>query len=167
MNVDTTLEYFRTVSMHRMVNHYLPKFLICLESLDNQMIWDCGDYENEMNNIGGITFHIIEQVTRNTLRLSNPDLKFDKGIENYFPNMNEGKDQLISGLNLTFSKFRTTLETVEPDHIDLFNLYHLVEHTSYHLGQIIDRAQRLTGIQYQFVQNGLNEKELRALVEGN
>ncbi|KGE16835.1 hypothetical protein [Paenibacillus wynnii] len=165
MNADTTLEYFRTVSMHRMVDHYLPKFITCLESLDTRIIWACKDDEVGMNSIGGITFHVIEQVKRHTLRLSNPDLTYAKGIEDYFPSMNEEKDQLISELKLTFSHFQATLESVDQDHIDLYNLYHLVEHTSYHLGQIIDRAQRLTGAKYQFVQNGINEKKLRALVE--
>lgn len=43
--------------------------------------------------------------------------------------------------------------------------YHVVEHTSYHLGKVIDRAQRKTGAVFQFVQNGLNERNLRGIVE--
>ncbi|WP_231887401.1 hypothetical protein [Paenibacillus jamilae] len=41
----------------------------------------------------------------------------------------------------------------------------MVEHTAYHLGQIIDRVQRLAGHRFQFVQTGLNEKALRAIVQ--
>jgi hypothetical protein len=47
----------------------------------------------------------------------------------------------------------------------LHNLFHLVEHTSYHLGQVVDRAKRITEISFQFCQNGLNEKMLRLIIE--
>lgn len=38
----------------------------------------------------------------------------------------------------------------------MHQLYHVVEHTGYHLGQIIDRVQAATGEKFSFVQNGLN-----------
>ena len=50
-------------------------------------------------------------------------------------------------------------------HIDLHSLLHLVEHTSYHLGQIVDRTKSIKGQQFNFCQNGINEKNLRTRVE--
>jgi hypothetical protein len=47
----------------------------------------------------------------------------------------------------------------------MYDLYHLVEHTAYHSGQVIDRIQRRTGARFQFVQQGLNEKALRQRIE--
>jgi hypothetical protein len=45
------------------------------------------------------------------------------------------------------------------------DIYHLVEHTGYHLGQIVDRTQRINKTLFQFVQNGINEKNLKKLLE--
>ena len=53
----------------------------------------------------------------------------------------------------------------EKRHIDLHSLLHLVEHTSYHLGQIVDRTKSIKGQQFNFCQNGINEKNLRTRVE--
>lgn len=44
---------------------------------------------------------------------------------------------------------------------DMHHLFHIVEHTGYHLGQVVDRVQRTTGARFQFCQNGLNERNLR------
>ncbi|MBY6273477.1 MAG: hypothetical protein CW346_14870, partial [Bacillaceae bacterium] len=48
-----------------------------------------------------------------------------------------------------------------PDEIDMHSLYHLVEHTGYHLGQIVDRAKRMTKKSFNFCQNGINERNLK------
>ena len=40
-----------------------------------------------------------------------------------------------------------------------------MEHTSYHLGQIVDRTKLIKGQQFKFCQNGINEKNLRTRVE--
>ncbi len=53
----------------------------------------------------------------------------------------------------------------EKRHIDLQSLLHLVEHTSYHLGQVVDRTKCIEGQQFKFCQNGINEKNLRTRVE--
>lgn len=50
-------------------------------------------------------------------------------------------------------------------HIELHGLLHLVGHTSYHLGQIVDRTKSIKGQQFNFCQNGINEKNLRTRVE--
>lgn len=52
---------------------------------------------------------------------------------------------------------------LETEHVH--HLYHLVEHTGYHLGQIIDRTQTLTGRIFEFCKHGLNEKHLRDKIE--
>lgn len=49
----------------------------------------------------------------------------------------------------------------EKRHIDLHSLLHLVEHTSYHLGQVVDRTKSIKGQQFNFCQNGINEKNLK------
>lgn len=46
----------------------------------------------------------------------------------------------------------------------MYDIYHLIEHTGYHLGQVVDRVQRITGKRFQFVQNGINEKTLKKYI---
>ncbi|MGZ0040263.1 hypothetical protein [Paenibacillus ottowii] len=71
--------------------------------------------------------------------------------------------KLLDEVEDTFSSFCSALDNT--GHINLYDVYHVVEHTAYHLGQIIDRVQRLAGHRFQFVQTGLNEKALRAIVQ--
>ena len=49
--------------------------------------------------------------------------------------------------------------------IDMHRLFHLVEHTSYHLGQVIDRSKRITQTSFDFCQNGINENNLKLMIE--
>jgi hypothetical protein len=147
---------FKTISKHRMINHYLPKLKICLDKLDHDLIW-YKDSE-DLNSIGGIVLHLIEHLNRNTSRILYLDVKFDKGIEDYFPNENKEKSILIEEIDRAFLEFISALNNQISDNVNTYNIYHLVEHTGYHLGQIVDRAQRLTGTRFQFVQNGINER---------
>jgi hypothetical protein len=152
---------FKIISKHRMISFYLPKLKICLEHLGNELIWT--KESEDLNNIGGIVLHLKEHVDRNTKRLREVNITFDTGIENYFPNINKDKQPLIEGLERSFLDFGLALDN--SSQFDLYNIYHLVEHTGYHLGQIIDRALRMGGIKFQFVQNGINERELKRLVD--
>lgn len=119
----------------------------------------------DLNSIGGIVLHLIEHLNRNTIRLRDTNATFIKGIENHFPNKNQDKAILIEELDRTFSDFESALDNSSSNKIDIYNIYHLVEHTGYHLGQIIDRVQRITGNRFQFVQNGINERELKEIME--
>ncbi|WP_040675410.1 hypothetical protein [Paenibacillus terrigena] len=152
---------FKTISKHRMVHHYLPKLEISLRALNQDMIWQ--KELQLMNSIGGIVLHITEHVMRNTTRLLQPDAVFTKGIENSFPDLNMTQDQLIHHLTEVFTAFEKAINTVDIN--DMYSIYHLVEHTGYHLGQIVDRAQRMTGVQFQFVQNGIHESALKQGIE--
>lgn len=53
----------------------------------------------------------------------------------------------------------------EKSRIDMHDLFHLVEHTGYHLGQVVDRTKLLKGMKLNFCQNGLNEKNLKVCIE--
>ena len=71
--------------------------------------------------------------------------------------------KLLDEVEDAFSSFCAALDNTSD--INMYDVYHVVEHTAYHLGQIIDRVQRLAGHRFQFVQTGLNEKALRAIVQ--
>jgi hypothetical protein len=146
-----------------MINHYFPKLKCCLEHLSNESIWQ--KESEDSNSIGGIVLHLIEHIKRNTIRLRDQNVIFNQGIEKHFPDINKDGAVIVEELDRSIIDFGTAMDNLDSDQIDIYNIYHLVEHTGYHLGQIIDRAQRLTGIRFQFVQNGINERELKKIID--
>jgi hypothetical protein len=166
MKKDDTLLLFLKVSLHRMYNHYLPKLLYTLQTLEMEELWM--RETKETNSIGGIVLHICEHIRRNTLQYSDSSIIFSKGIEEYFPDVNWTTDELCEYVQKTFDKWRVEMVKRLENHkeTDIYRLYHLVEHTAYHLGQIIDRVKRIKRISFQFCQKkGLNEKSLREMME--
>lgn len=169
MDNNRTLQLFLKISQHRMRSHYLPKLIHSLNLLDSTMLW-----HREMahlNSIGGIALHICEHVRRISVRLSTQNHDgFSTGIEDYFPDLNLSPEELVQTVTETFDQYNSVMEKVianRTDEIDMHSIYHLVEHTGYHLGQIVDRSQRISGKSLKFCQNGINERSLRALIEEN
>jgi hypothetical protein len=154
---------FKIISKYRMINHYFQKLKSCLENLSNESIWH--KESEDSNSIGGIVVHLIEHINRNTARLRDQNVIFNQGIEKHFPDINQDKAMIVEELDRSFIDFGNAMDNIDSDQIDTYNIYHLVEHTGYHLGQIIDRTQRLTGIRFQFVQNGINERELKKIID--
>lgn len=161
--MDETLRQFITISKHRMIHHYLPKLTASIESLDESML-RLKEAEG-MNSIGGIVGHLLLHVRRNTQRFRDPSVVFAQGIENEFPEGIGDKRALIAEAEEAFQAFDEAVCACRE--VDMYDLYHLVEHTGYHLGQIIDRAQRLTGTRYRFMQNGISETALKAWIVGD
>lgn len=155
---------FLIISKARMMHHYLPKLRACLDVLDEERLWF--EESERSNSIGGIVRHLMEHARRNAVRLLNPDVRFEKGIENEFPNRPVAKERLLAELEQAFEQLAAAIDDRlrDTDGYDMYDLYHLVEHTGYHLGQIVDRTQRDAGVSFQFVQNGINEQALREQV---
>ncbi|EEM77235.1 hypothetical protein bthur0010_26560 [Bacillus thuringiensis serovar pondicheriensis BGSC 4BA1] len=65
-----------------MQDHYLPKLIQAISFVSEEDLWKQGD---SVNSIGGIILHICEHIQRNTSRYKNPNIVFEKGIEEYFP----------------------------------------------------------------------------------
>ncbi|MDT9727137.1 DinB family protein [Xylanibacillus composti] len=161
MNEESRL--FIIISKHRMVSHYLPKFQSCLGVLSDHLLW-LEESENQ-NSIGGIILHVLEHIRRNMERYLDPGVKFTSGIEKLFPNDSFGPDELKERAYEVFQYWQKALDGSDKDSIDLYSLYHLIEHTGYHLGQVVDRTQRLVGVKFDFVHAGINEKNLKIIVE--
>ncbi len=167
MNNNKSLKLFVEISKNRMFHHYLPKLIYAIQELNLEQIWN-KEVEN-LNSTGGIVLHICEHINRNTIRFSNIDnLGFNKGIEDYFPDTNVSKEELIIHIKDTFNEFNNAMNQLInnlPKNIDMHSLYHLIEHTGYHLGQIVDRSKRLSNKTFNFCQNGLNERALKESIE--
>jgi hypothetical protein len=158
---------FTRISIFRMCEHYLPKLNIALDRVDKDILWK---HEKEtLNSIGGIVLHVGQHIQRHVIRYSKNG-KAEGGIESYFPDeVDVCSSDLIQFLTDRFNSWRDVMadytEGIEDEkNLDMFDIYHLVEHTGYHLGQIIDRVQRLTDRNFQFVQNGINERSLKDLL---
>ncbi|HDR4948993.1 TPA: hypothetical protein QCR51_005646 [Bacillus cereus] len=167
MDTKDLLKLFIKISQQRMYNHYLPKLVLSVQELNSEQLW----YKeaSTLNTIGGIVLHICEHVKRNSIRFSNRNhLTFNKGIEDYFPDSNLSTQEVVQLIKESFDEFNNTMKQLIvniPDKIDMHSLYHLVEHTGYHLGQIVDRSKRITNKSFDFCQNGLSEKNLKSIIE--
>ncbi|MEH7462271.1 hypothetical protein V7166_09340 [Bacillus thuringiensis] len=154
------------ITYHRMYDHYLPKLIQAIECLNTEELW-----KQEMNSIGGIALHICEHVKRNTDQYSNPDIKFEEGIEEYFPRLEITSYDLCLMIKETFDNWKKAFAKVVKSknnvEIDMHSLLHLVEHTAYHVGQVVDRVKRIRGTQFDFYQKGLNERNLRDIIEND
>ncbi|MFB7138908.1 hypothetical protein ACFCYN_04510 [Gottfriedia sp. NPDC056225] len=161
------LTLFVKISQHRMVHHYLPKLIQAVQELDSHQLWS--KEGSCVNSVGGIVLHICEHVKRNTIRFSDPNNKgFVKGIEDIFPESDISSQELFQQINESFTELNEVMKQLIdnlPNEIDMHSLYHLVEHTGYHLGQIVDRSKRLLHKSFDFCQNGLSEQSLRTMIE--
>lgn len=164
------LIHFIRISIFRMCEHYLPKLKIALEGLEKDVLWN---HEKEtLNSVGGIVLHVGQHIQRHVIRFSNSG-QIQGGIENYFPDeIALSSMELIQFMTERFNSWRDVMNcyiegTMDEKNLDMFDIYHLVEHTGYHLGQIIDRVQRLTERRFQFVQNGINERSLKDLINND
>ncbi|GFZ76055.1 hypothetical protein GCM10008018_21930 [Paenibacillus marchantiophytorum] len=158
---------FTRISVYRMCENYLPKLKIALDGVDIEVLWK---HEKEsLSSIGGIVLHIGQHIQRHVIKYSNSG-KVEGGIENYFPDeVATSSTDLIQFITERFNSWREVMTDYiegykDEKNLDMFDIYHLVEHTGYHLGQIIDRTQRLMDKNFQFVQNGINERSLKDLI---
>jgi hypothetical protein len=163
---DQSENLFLKITLHRMTDHYLPKLTQALQSINSEGLWKKG---NNQNSIGGITLHMVEHVQRhNEKYFEVTKTEHTIGIEGYFPNANLIPTELIAIVLNTYTSWKNGMEhliTSKDQHIDMHSIYHLVEHSGYHLGQIIDRVLSLTDKPFGFCQNGINESNLRKLIE--
>lgn len=158
------MELVYKITYHRMQDHYLPKLIQAISFVSEEDLWKQGD---SVNSIGGIILHICEHIQRNTSRYKNSNIVFEKGIKEYFPVKRQRTELLLQYVEEVFDEWgKTYIQACgEKRHIDLHSLLHLVEHTSYHLGQVVDRTKSIKGQQFNFCQNGINEKNLKIRVE--
>ena len=147
---------FIQISRVRMLHHYLPKIKRCLELLSEEEIWRI---ETPLDHsIGGIVEHIRLHIERNITRLENPGIRYETGIENSFAQEWTKKEEVIYALEEIFKELDAKLIQCRSE---MYDVYHLVEHTGYHIGQIVDRTKRIKGKQFDFVMEGINEKRLK------
>ncbi|WP_373232205.1 hypothetical protein [Cohnella sp.] len=161
-------EVFLKISLHRICDLYLGKLEVALATLTKQQLWQPIAISN--NSIGGMINHICEHIRMNEISLKNRKDTFTEDYVTFFPRSDTEPAEVITDLRTQITEWREVLseyinDTRKLEFEDLHELYNLVEHTSYHLGQIIDRAQELTGKPFSFYKNGLNERFLRSKVD--
>ncbi len=163
------MDLFLRIARHRMMDHYLIKLLRAIRELNQEELWR--HPTEQLNSTGGIVLHIAEQVQRSANRYRTAMyVSHGQGIEEYFPDTGISPGELASMVERVFSEWHGAVSqvAVQARHAeDMHHLFHLIEHTGYHLGQIIDRVQWMTSVSFQFCQNGLNERNLRLLIENS
>lgn len=161
-------ELFLKITLYRMTDMYLPKFREALSAADPGVLW--AEPYHAGNSVGGISLHVAEHIARSRLRLQQRSDQLKPNFERYFPSGDQTAKQLIELIEQELLAWRNLLlERLNHgpgiDTEQMHQLYDVVEHTGYHLGQIIDRIQAATGRKFSFVQNGLNEAYLRRKIE--
>jgi len=150
------MKVFIQISRARMLYHYYPKIKRCLELLTEEEIWQIeAPYDHS---IGGIVEHIKLHIERNIARITKPNIKFETGIENSFDQKRLEKELIISIIHEAFILLDKKLENYESG---MYDIYHLVEHTAYHVGQIVDRTKKIKGKVFDFIDEGINESNLK------
>ena len=76
------MELVYKISYYRMQDYYLPKLVQAIQFVSEDNLWKQGE---SVNSIGGIVLHICEHILRNNSRYKDPNIVFEKGIEEYFP----------------------------------------------------------------------------------
>ncbi|MGG6310417.1 DinB family protein [Paenibacillus macerans] len=159
---------FLKITLHRMCDMYLPKLKMVLGGISQEVLWT--EPYPKGNTVGGIALHVCEHIARSCLRLQQLTHQLKPDFESYFPVGGQTAEQLIGLFEQQFQAWEGEMRKLmrgeqRIDAEQIHQLYHLVEHTGYHLGQIIDRIQAATGRKFSFCQNGLNESYLRRLME--
>lgn len=159
---------FLRITLHRLCDLYYPKLDHVMKALTKEQLWLCA--EGQDHSIGSIVLHVCEHIRRNEIRLTERNPVLPAAFERYFPDETLAPEDLIRLFGERLEEWKQIMlrfirgdEPFEIEH--LHNLYHLTEHTGYHLGQIIDRTQTLTGHIFEFVKHGLNEKHLRDTID--
>ena len=161
------MDLFLRITLHRMTDHYLIKLVRAIRAMDQEQLWR--HPSQALNSTGGIVLHIVEHVRRSAETYRATALPaHGQGIEEHFPNAGFSPDELAATVESTFREWsevmsRVTASECQAD--DMHRLFHLVEHTGYHLGQIIDRTRTMTAVSFQFCQTGLNVRSLREFID--
>lgn len=161
-------ELFMKITLHRMWDLYLPKLREALSIASQEVLWT--EPYPSGNSVGGIVLHVTEHIARSSLRLQQRNDQLQPNFERYFPDGDQNGEQLIELFEEELEAWKSLLlerlhQGTGIDSEQMHQLYHVVEHTGYHLGQIIDRVQSGTGKRFSFAQNGLNEAYLRRQIE--
>ncbi|RCX21432.1 hypothetical protein DFP94_102185 [Fontibacillus phaseoli] len=161
---------FLKISLHRMNDMYFLKLKESLQGLSQELLWT-ENYPGS-NTIGGITMHMCEHIARNCLRLSESDPELKQGFQEYFPSDTVTSQQLIQAFEEQLRAWSILMKRyiqgelpLNEEHIH--QLYHLLEHAGYHLGQVIDRVQGATGEKLEFYKKGLHEAYLRSKIDSD
>ena len=142
----------------RIREHYCHKLAACLETLQPA---DLSFKHPNGNSIESSINHLLAH-----LRLfTQPQLPgtAPAKIEDRFPDEGLIPRQLDTEVRAEFDAIDRFLATAELPGaaVDLGRLLHLLEHLSYHLGQVVLMTAALTGRRFGFVQGGINEAQLR------
>ncbi|WP_411346281.1 DinB family protein [Paenibacillus sp. WLX1005] len=161
---------FVEISVHRMCDLYRNKCKTALEHMTQEQLWT-QPYPGA-NTTGGIVLHVAEHIHRSVLRLNERESLLPSGFSHYFPDTYEQPEEVIARLDAELASWTESVnrllehpQRIQPDHVH--DIYHLVEHASYHLGQVIDRAKAASGADFDFARNGLNERYLRSQIDQN
>lgn len=159
---------FLILSQCRMREHYLLKLQACLAVLGKNHLWQ-PTAETTDRTIGGLILHILEHPRRHAVWIRTRSKPCNEPrFEDYFPSAGVSSVQMRNLVDDQFNAWLSAMAsltdevrangTLPEDVPNMGAIYHLVEHVSYHLGQVIIATEGVTGHKFGFCQRGINEQ---------
>jgi len=174
-NANAVTVRFLTISRCRVREHYGPKLRQCLEALGPDALWHLDD-EHVGRPIGAIVRHLLEHIQRHITWIhTGARPSAPARLEDFFPTTGElpaalaecAADIIATWDDAMAGLIRQVAEIgVLPSNgpgIDA--IYHLVEHVSYHLGQVVVLTAKAAKREFAFCQRGINEAGLAKAVD--
>lgn len=155
-------EAFIEQSRHYLRDDYLPKIRRCLRELPPDDLW--WRPNEASNSVGNLLLHLAGNVRQWVVSGigGEPDIR-DRD-EEFSANGGADAADLLAHLEATLESVDAVLESLDPDRLDerlvvqgndvtvLEALYHVVEHFSMHVGQIIYVSKLRSGSDLRFYQ---------------
>ncbi len=174
--LDQSLLEFLILSQCRMREHYLVKLCECIAVLGEEQLWQPID-GTAGRTIGGMIRHILEHPRRHAEWIrSRSKPPNEPRFEDFFPSSLESLERMQRQVDDIFNEWVIAMQSLidgvrAGDSLPaggpgMEAIYHLVEHVSYHLGQVILATEKVTGHKFDFCQRGIDERAMHRVVNG-
>ena len=151
------------ITRQRLVEESGERIKICLGELSHEEIWQ--NIHDNHNSVGNITQHLIGNVTQYILSgiggqddIRNRQAEFDTKTEKSAAELSEDIDQLMIKVMKVIHTLKDE-DLLVSKHVQCFDMtvldiiIHLIEHFSYHTGQIVFYTKYLKNMDTGFYKN--------------
>lgn len=143
-----------------MLNEYLPKFQRCFDELSEEELW--WRVNETDNSVGNIVLHLCGNIRQWIIAGVGGAEDIRERAKEFSEHTHIPKNELLKKLETTLQEADVVLQQLDTStllemrHIQIFDvtilelISHVVEHFSYHLGQIVYITKMKKGIDMKF-----------------
>ncbi|MFF2479512.1 hypothetical protein [Paenibacillus sp. NPDC058071] len=160
--MENPLYTYKSIVKLRMTRHYMPMLMICTAFMDGDSLWR---KESGQASFGAIVARIVRLIRNETALLIGKSTDSALLPEAGHSGSMDDPPKLIAEIENAVTAFGEAVESADCKALDIVGTMQLVEETSSQLGKLIDLAQRRSGLQFRFAENGFDERSFRRLVK--